>query len=101
MDFNGFMDRIVSETEAFMEGAKSVKASELGLDDRCYGLYVIPGEAIACRKRNDRTLQYYGGFEYVDAEYRSEIGDWVFYGANDDRVAGHLDRYDASHPEEE
>lgn len=65
----------------------------IGLDPRsAYTLYVS-GEAIAVRNTDDRTLQYYGGFEYVDKEYRKELGDYVFYLADDDRVAGHISRY--------
>jgi len=65
----------------------------IGLDPRsAYTLY-ISGEAIAVPKSQDRTLQYYGGFEYVDTEFRKELGDYVFYLADDDRVAGHIERY--------
>jgi hypothetical protein len=38
-------------------------------------------------------MQYYGGFEYVYKEYRHEMGDYVFYLAEDDRVGGHIDSY--------
>lgn len=65
----------------------------IGLDPRsAYTLYVS-GEAIAVPKSCDRTLQYYGGFEYVDKEYRKELGDYVFYLADDDRVMGHIEQY--------
>lgn len=64
----------------------------VGLDSRC-GVIYISEEAIAVDKHNDRTLQYYGGFEYVNKEYRAEVGDYVFYTADDDRVRDHIDRY--------
>jgi len=65
----------------------------IGLDPRsAYTLY-ISEEAIAVHKNQDRTLQYYGGFEYVDKEFRKELGDYVFYLADDDRVASHIERY--------
>jgi hypothetical protein len=38
-------------------------------------------------------MQYYGGFEYVDKDYRYEMGDYVFYTVDDDRVGGHVDSY--------
>lgn len=63
-----------------------------GLDSRC-GLIYINEECIAVDKRNDRTLQYYGGFEYVDKEFRKEMGDYVFYFNEDARVSEHIDRY--------
>ena len=40
-----------------------------------------------------RTLDYYGGFEYVHKYYRREVGDYVFYLAEDDRVRGHIERF--------
>lgn len=65
----------------------------IGLDNRAaYTLYISP-EAIAVHKNQDRTLQYYGGFEYVDTEFRKELGDYVFYLCDDDRVQGHIERY--------
>ena len=33
------------------------------------------------------------GFEYVDEEHVLAIGDYVFYHAEDERVAGHLSEY--------
>lgn len=64
----------------------------IGLDMRCGPLF-INENAIAVRKHNDGSLQYYGGFEYVDKEYRYEVGDYVFYNGEDERVREHLDRY--------
>lgn len=60
----------------------------LGLDDRSAygGLYVDVRneEFIAVTKQGDRVLQYYGGFEYIDKEFRKEYGDYVFYLAEPD-----------------
>lgn len=72
---------------------EQISPPRAGLDPRAaYTLY-ISGEAIAVPKSQDRTLQYYGGFEYVDTDYRKELGDYVFYLADDDRVAGHIEQY--------
>lgn len=65
----------------------------VGLDPRSADTLYISGDAIAVPKSQDRTLQYYGGFEYVDTEFRKELGDYVFYLYDDDRVAGHIARY--------
>ena len=64
-----------------------------GLDPRSACTLYISGDAIAVPKSQDNTLQYYGGFEYVDKEFRKELGDYVFYLYDDDRVAGHIARY--------
>ncbi len=71
----------------------------LGLDDRSSygGLYVDVRneEFIAVTKQADRVLQYYGGFEYIDKEFRKEYGEYVFYLAEPDeggRVNGCFER---------
>lgn len=69
-----------------------VKADKLGLDNRCGRLYVNE-DCIITEKHNDRLLQYYGGFEYVDKDYRNEIGDFVIYLRDEERVLNHIDRY--------
>jgi len=70
-----------------------VRADELGLDRRsAYGVWVDE-DALIVSKDEDRTLQYYGGFEYVDKRSRIECGDYVIYTNDDDRVEGCLDFY--------
>ena len=64
----------------------------IGLDPRC-GIIYISEDAIAVPQYNDRTVQYYGGFEYVDKEFRKEMGNYVFYLADDERVLGHIQRF--------
>ncbi len=70
-----------------------VSANMLGLDIRAGYRLFIDNECIIVDKRNDRSLQYYGGAEYVDKEFRSEIGDYVIYTNGDDRVSGWLEYY--------
>ena len=88
---------LISETERMAKEAistmKEVSPTELGLDIRAgYRLYVSDN-CIAATKANNRSLAYYGGFEYVDAAYRIELGDYVLYSDEDDRVRSHLNRY--------
>lgn len=64
----------------------------VGLDERC-GMLYINEECIAVPKHNDARAQYYGGLEYCNKEYRQEIGDYVFYFADDDRIQNCIDRY--------
>jgi hypothetical protein len=92
MNFND----IISETNVlvnrYLAGAQEVLPEDLGLDRRAGYRFFVTEEMIAVTKDDDVGLQYYGGFEYVDKDYRTEIGEWVFYSAEDDRVAGHLSR---------
>jgi hypothetical protein len=83
-----------------MDNMTKVRADKLGLDIRAgYTLYV-DDECIAVSMDNDRSLQYYGGFEYIDKEYRSQVGDWVFYNREDDRVNDCLERFTENKSEE-
>lgn len=87
-------DDIISETNVlvnrYLKGAQEVLPEDLGLDRRAGYRMFVTEEVIAVTKNCDRSLQYYGGFEYVNKDYRTEIGEWVFYSAEDDRVAEHL-----------
>lgn len=64
-----------------------VRADQLGLDYRAGNsctLYVLNDGVVA--KGNVRSLEYYGGFEYVDREYVTKIGDLTIYSDECDRV---------------
>jgi len=92
MDLFKLIDEVTELTDNFVGGMIQVPANQLGLDSRCGKLFVSP-DCIGVYKSNDRGLQYYGGFEYVDIEYRYEFGDYVFYSSADNRVRGHLEDY--------
>jgi hypothetical protein len=67
---------------------------KLGLDHRAGGFVWVDENSIAVSKTRDGSLQYYGGFEYVDKAYRREYGGYVFYlGEDESRVREALDRY--------
>ena len=67
-----------------------VPADDLGLDRRAAYRVWVNSDCIIVSKSEDRTLQYYGGFEYVDRDYRYEMGDYVVYLMDDDRVKKHI-----------
>lgn len=89
-----FLDSIDDCITSYVAKMEEVQAEDVGLDRRsAYRLYVDKDRTcIAVSESYDRALQYYGGFEYVDREYRREVGNWVFYFADSERVQGHLDR---------
>ena len=72
---------------------RSVKPEEVGLDTRSAYQLFLNEDFIAIRKSNRRSLDYYGGFEYVDEENVTVLGDYVFYSADDERVQDHLDEF--------
>jgi hypothetical protein len=69
-----------------------VCASELGLDERCGYVYVNE-DCIIVEQCFAQRLDYYGGFEYVDKDSKSRIGDFVVYMDEDDRVARAIEHF--------
>jgi hypothetical protein len=83
--FHSVMNEVNALVQELLKTTSRVAASRVGLDVRC-GTLTIGDNFIAVPKHSDRLLQYYGGFEYVDKDARQELGDWVFYTLDDDRV---------------
>ena len=92
-EINIKVDRLINDE------FREVSPQELGLDPRAGYHLFINEEYIAVGNGNRRSLDYYGGFEYVDEEHVTVLGDYVFYSADDERVQGHLDEF--FHPEKE
>jgi hypothetical protein len=90
------IERVNELAEELIEDAKLLSAEQFGLDDRCGNLY-MGEDFIAVPLHRDRTLQYYGGFEYVDHSSRQVIGEFVFYSTDDDRVEGAMDKAREEH----
>lgn len=88
------MNEINNKVDALIdEEFRPVKPEEVGLDTRSAYQLFINEDFIAVRKSGKRTLDYYGGFEYVDEENVTVLGDYVFYSADDERVQDHLDEF--------
>lgn len=71
---------------------KIARNKDLGLDTRAGYALRVAEDGVVCPKSSDGSLQYYGGFEYIDKEDRCEIGEYVFYLSSDSRVSDCLDR---------
>lgn len=88
------MNEINGRVEGLIEEEfREVTPKDVGLDTRAAYRLFINESFIAVSKGNRRTLDYYGGFEYVDEENVTVLGDYVFYSADDERVQGHLDEF--------
>jgi len=73
-------------------GAVKVDAEEIGLDHRAGSVFVSTEEGwIAAEAGNVRTLEYYGGFEYVDDKL--SIDEITFYSSDSSRVANAIEYY--------
>lgn len=87
------IDDIADKAEAIVREMELTNATAVGLDQRAAYRVWVNRECIAIRGSDDRTMQYYGGFEYVDKDYRHQLGDYVFYMADDDRVQRHIEEF--------
>ena len=72
--------------------AVRVSAEAVGLDRRAGYVFVSTEEGwIAAVAGNVRSLEYYGGFEYVDDKLT--IGEMTFYSSDSSRVADAIEYY--------
>ena len=95
MEFDSIFDLVDMVQESaylLVRDMDRENASHFGLDYRAGSLYVNK-ECIVVDKQYDRSLQYYGGFEYVDSEYRVMMGDYVIYLRDDGRVNDAIETY--------
>ena len=89
---------LLSEMNSKVEGLideefREVTPKEIGLDSRAGYRFFINEDYIAVSRGNRRSLDYYGGFEYVDEEHITVLGDMVFYSSDDERVQDHLNEF--------
>ena len=72
--------------------AQRVSAEAVGLDARAGYLFISTEEGWIA-SRNTRSLEYYGGFEYIGEEYRVTVGEITFYSSDHSRVADAIEYY--------
>jgi hypothetical protein len=87
------VQEVESRVEEIISSFDKVKPEELDLDNRSAWRLYVNHDYIACRNSDRRTLDYYGGFEYVDSSYVLVLGNYTFYSRYDERVDGHIDTY--------
>jgi hypothetical protein len=90
MEFYDLTDEINELVEKFLTNVKSAPAEEFWLDKRC-GTLLYGDDFIAVENRSLRSLNYYGGFEYVEKEHITTLGDYTFFSDESDRVRNALD----------
>lgn len=86
-DFNSMLDlldEVQDQVERQVQGMRRVSAVELGLDPRCGRAYV--DEDCIVVEGDGRSINYYGGFEYIDECDVRRVGDYVIYLATANRV---------------
>ena len=69
-----------------------VSADALGLDYRCGSIHISVDEDFIA-VNSTYSIEYYGGFEYIDSDYKSTIGHITFYSGEHSRVRDAIDYY--------
>jgi len=87
--------------EEYMEssGAVRVSAKDVGLDSRCGFVWISTDEEWIAVEGNTRSIDYYGGFEYIDNQAKKTIAQYTFYEGECERIESCLEFYRA-HKEE-
>ena len=93
------IERMVDEYFEDSE-AQRVSAEAVGLDHRAGYLFISTEEGWIA-SRNTRSLEYYGGFEYIGEEYRVTVGEITFYSSDHSRVADAIEYYNDEHQRRE
>ena len=88
------MEKVNLEIKQYIsKNMRECTAEELGLDPRAGYKLFVNEFGIAVHNSARSTLDYYGGFEYVDSEYVQTIGNWTFYLEECDRVSDCIFEY--------
>ncbi len=84
------VQKYIEESNAVEIGSRGLE--ELGLDFRCGRILISLDEGFvaAC---NPRSIEYYGGWEYIDSEYKLDAGDYRFYDREANRVDAVIQYY--------
>lgn len=85
-DIHEIIDNINEKMHRKVADMDHASARQLGLDPRCGRMYVNQDCIIVSSESAARTLEYYGGFEYVDSDSKIRIGDYTIYLRDDERV---------------
>jgi hypothetical protein len=91
------VETIENAVEAYIKQSDVVEIGalgleELGLDFRCGRILISVNEEFvaAC---NPSSIEYYGGWEYIDAEYKLDAGGYRFYDSEASRVSSVINSY--------
>ena len=81
------VNRYIKESEAVC-----VSAEQVGLDYRSGMVYVSVADDFVAVSGN-YSIDYYGGFEYIDSDYKTTIGNMTFYSGEHSRVRDCIEYY--------
>jgi len=82
------VNEYIEESEAVC-----VNARDIGLDSRAGVVYVSVADDFVAVSGGGRSLNYYGGFEYIDLDQIITIGHMTFYSGEASRVRDCIEYY--------
>lgn len=92
-NINDIINEALDKIEAALDDLPYVSAEEIGLDRRAGKVWVDEDGNIIITS-NPGSLDYYGGFEYVDEDAVTTLGCYKIYnGDYDGRVGNAIDFY--------
>ena len=101
MGIHHTIEQAIEMIEDAVQELPKVSTAKIGLDVRAGYVYVdLDDRCIIVDSGSVRSLDYYGGFEYVEDDNTTEIGQYKvymeegFHGEICERVADALDRYE-------
>ena len=75
-------------------GAVCVGAEDVGLDPRCGRVHISVDENWIAVEGSTSSIDYYGGFEYINECDKKTIGEFTFYeGEECNRVSSAIERF--------
>ena len=90
------LNKFDQDFEIMLNSSDYTKAEPeaFGLDRRSFGYAYTDGfDYIIINKVDDRSVKYYGGFEYVNDSDRQEYGNWIIYSSAATRVFDALETF--------
>ena len=93
MNFDDLQEIVNGEVKNYLDTMELTTANRLGLDPRAGHEIFVGSNEVAVFIKDERALKYYGGFEYINDDDRTQLGDYVFYSKRATRVAECLEFY--------
>lgn len=84
------VQKYIEESDCVEIGSRGLE--ELGLDFRCGRILISLNEGFVAAA-NPRSIEYYGGWEYIDSEYKLDAGHYRFYDSEASRVDAVIQYY--------
>jgi len=95
------IEEVLFQISEMIDDLPNVSAAKIGLDPRAGRVFVDVDEGVIITQ-NAGSLDYYGGFEYVEDDSKLVFGDYTIYHSEmqDSRVANAVEYYQHNHAED-